>query len=158
MSDTLTSRIAPGYREAIDYAWGLIPAGITDRIHPHFLTGVDPRYVGLHDWPGIGQWSSSQVAHANCVPRPVVVLPLPFREMERLYWNDPGLTDTIIHELGHILDYALPWRPTIPAVSEYGETNGVEAFAEAFSAWVLRPDVVAERAPVARALFMELAA
>lgn len=159
-------RVAPGYREAIDHARSRIPEAIRARVaHTHFLTGVCPNYVGLHhyvqsDTPGTSAWTYSQMAHAglDSEGHSVIVLPLPFHEMKRIYWNDPGLTNTIIHELGHVLDRALRWRPAITPVTQYAAGNRREAFAEAFEMWHRWPTTLLQRAPEATAFFEELAA
>jgi hypothetical protein len=165
-------RVAPGYREAIGHAMGLIPEPIRDRLKPRFLTGIGPGFVGLHDagnlpdWAG-SQWTYNDSAHAGDIRhqtnlpkdkrRPTVVLPRPYREMCKLYWNDPGLTNTIIHELGHILDFGMKERPAVRAVSAYATNNQSEAFAEAFMFSVRYPAELQRRAPEAAAFFTQLA-
>lgn len=167
-------RLAGGYREAIEHARLLIPAPIRARVeHAHFLTGVCPNWVGLHPHvksttPGTSAWTYSQMAHAGGAHHqrhlpadrrhPTVVLPLALHEMERLYWDDPGLARTIVHELGHILDYSLRWRPEMTPVTAYAAATRWEAFAEAFEFSVFWPDALVERAPEAAVFFEELAA
>ncbi|GAH23462.1 unnamed protein product, partial [marine sediment metagenome] len=53
--------------------------------------------------------------------------------------------DYPIHELGHVLDGILGWRHVAIPVTKYAETNDLEAFAEAFTSWLIpgyadRPD------------------
>lgn len=166
-------RLAPGYREAIEHARLLIPEPIRERVaHAHFLTGISPNYVGQHNYrftetPGTEGDTYDRLAHAGAVihqmhlpasrRHPTVVMPLPFREQQRVYWNDPGLAQTIVHELGHILDFSLRWRPEMTPVTKYATANRREAFAEAFEFAIFWPDALVERAPEAAAFFAALA-
>jgi len=53
--------------------------------------------------------------------------------------------DYPIHELGHVFDEVLDWSHNADPVTNYAETNDAEAFAEAFTSWLIpgyakRPD------------------
>lgn len=123
--------------EAIDAALRMIPAGIRARVcTADFFCGVDPIFAGLHSFatPGDGR-SYRDTAHV-CYPfhlngaadarNVTVVIPT---------FQPP---DVVVHELGHVLDHALGFdHPCAEPVTGYATTNAWEAFAEAFSAWVI---------------------
>ena len=90
-----------------------------------FVCGVAPSFVGLHDYNPpfyAGRAHACYPWHLNLTGplrhTPVVVLPHPPRR------------ETVVHELAHVLHYRLAFEPAAPAVTTYGETNDLEAFAE----------------------------
>ena len=126
------NRIGYGYSESISYAFSLLPNAIRNRLqYTHFLTGVDPIWVGLHNYIDTGDGRSyHNTAHVsypwnaiNKHGQTTVVLPL-------LKDAHPYV---IIHELGHCLDEILEFRHNALPVNEYAKTNRLEAFAEAFA-------------------------
>ena len=132
------------YAPAISTALATIPERLHARIACDFLTGTDPIWVGLHRYEA-ASFGRSYAETAHCVypfhqtplvkssRRTTVVLPAPVTPR------------TVIHELGHVLHESLRFEPTTTAVSWYGATNRFEAFAEAFTSWLVpghaaRPD------------------
>lgn len=124
--------------EAIGTALRLIPPRILERIGPvDFLTRTNPVFAGLHRYIECGPFTYDQVAHfvwplhQSHRPRsdrtPTVVLPVD-------YAFEPNV---IVHELGHALDLRLGRAHIANPVTAYAQTNRDEAFAEAFSAWVV---------------------
>ena len=132
----------------IEEAYDWIPHSIARRLeHVHFLTGVDPVYVGLYDcnlgemydWTGETGWAAQAVSpyFQLTLPKnkrhPTIVIP----EMIPIF--------SVIHELGHCLDEII-WYDNVPKpVTSYAKTDEVEAFAEAFVSWLVwdygdRPD------------------
>lgn len=137
-------------RQPIAEALDLLPDGIRRRVaHAHFLTGVDPVFVGLHTYKTFRydgrEWSYAQNAHvawrmnqrARADRVTTVVLPVTLRPAQAIA--------TIVHELGHVLDEQIGFdRHTPEPVSAYARTNSYEAFAEAFEAWVV-PELAADK-------------
>lgn len=97
----------------------------------HYLCGIDPVWVGLHGHRAFqGTRSSATTAHfshsATSRDRSsTIVLP------ERPDWV------TVVHELGHALHEQQGWRGSPSPVTEYAEIDRFEAFAEAFTSWVV---------------------
>lgn len=140
------------YSELISAAFDIIPIRIADRLkYTHFLTGTDPIYAGLihpdddamrkagYNFESIAEvyrnGGSVSYVHNQTVSdkHTTVVLPrlLPI--------------DYPIHELGHVLDGILGWKHIAEPVTEYAKINHLEAFAEAFTSWLIpgyadRPD------------------
>lgn len=128
-------------REAIAFALGHIPEGVRDLVsRAHFLARTDPVKAGLHSdrWTGgtVGR-PTAETAHVSWAwgqdrPRDrrhsTVVLPL----------DEDFTPEVIVHELGHVLDDLVDFhRPNPDPVSWYAGTDPWEAFAEAFTSWVL---------------------
>lgn len=124
-----------GYSGLVGYAFDIIPIGIADRLrYAHFLTGVDPIYVGLFNYEDTGDGRSYR--NTACVAYPyhqrlskglrhtTVVLPV----MDTL--------TVVVHELGHVLDEYLGFRHAAKPVTKHALTNREEAFAEAFTSWL----------------------
>lgn len=130
-------RIVPrgGYSELIDAAYSHIPAGVRALLRPHFLTGTDPVFAGLHGYRDTNDGRSyldiAHVAYEFHQPLP--------RARRRTTVVLPRLTSvrTIVHELGHVLDERLDFEYEAVPVTSYAETSHFEAFAEAFAAWAL---------------------
>ncbi len=120
---------------AVVAARALVPPGVARRLHYHIFTG-DPLWAGLHDYEDTDAGNSyRRVPHAvyPChqwgLPRarrvPTIVLPRPMRP------------EQVVHEIGHILDEVLGFQHVAEPVSRYAKTNSAEAFAEAFTAWLV---------------------
>lgn len=155
--------VGTGYREVIEAGFDLIPPGIRERLtHTHFLCGVDPAYVGLHKYGDTGDGRSySETAHVafgrwhmphrSAADRiTTVVLPVLVRP------------HTIVHELGHVLDEQLQFDHVAEPVTAYAQSNRLEAFAEAFTAWCMPTyapwaPAIFEEDPDTPALFLSLA-
>ena len=165
-----TSRLAPGYREVIALVMWQIPERFTERVQPHFLTGLDPAYVGLHRYHdtdsavNVGRVLYSETPHFasphhQSLPKsqqhPTIVLPIPYTAFRR-EWGEDHIRRAIAHEFGHALHAVLDEQPVFPPISEYAQSNFHEAFAEAFECWMCDEDVVRELAPEAQALFDRL--
>jgi hypothetical protein len=128
--------VSSGYREAIGYAESLIPARVRGLLGEiHYLCGVSPVYVGLHNQPYFSDGrSASDTAHIawlwfQDLPKTdrvsTICLPIP---------KQPWV---VIHEIGHLLDERTGFRLWPKPVNRYAETDGYEAFAEAFRAWIM---------------------
>ena len=137
------NRIGYRYSEAIGYTFSLLPDAIRDKLqYTHFLTGVDPVWVGLHNHTDIGDKRSYRNTAHVCYPwnainkhgQTTVVLPQP----------EDAHPYVIIHELGHCLDEKLGFRHNAIPVNEYAETNRLESFAEAFACQYFRLNDKAE--------------
>jgi hypothetical protein len=126
---------AGGYSELIEAAYRLVPRRLHDLIRPHFLTGVDPVFAGLHGYQrasyGRSYRSIPHVAYGwhqrllAAQRHTTVVLPSLAR------------VSIVVHELGHVLHERLGFEPEPEPVTWYGQTDTGEAFAEAFAAWAL---------------------
>jgi hypothetical protein len=137
------NRLRQGQAEVVAEALGHVP----DRLQPLVECDVfcgDPIFAGI--WRP--EWQMETTADGRnyrglaCVGFPyhardkrlTLVLPV----VESVY--------VVLHELGHVLQHALLERvdrwdamPAIFPVTEYGNTNYYEAFAEAFAAWFYTP-------------------
>ena len=124
-----------GYSELISYAFSILPKGIVHRIdYTHFLTGVDPIYVGLFD---DGKTKDGRSYHNTaCVAYPYhQKIDKSLRHTTIILPNLIPLAH-VIHELGHVLDESLGFIHIAEPVTEYAKTNRMEAFAEAFTYWL----------------------
>jgi hypothetical protein len=128
-----------GYSELIRAAHALIPEPICGLVQADFLCGTDPVFAGLHRYDAIADGRSyrntAHVAydfHQGGLPRARrrVTVVLPGRPEKTRLW-------AVVHELGHVLHAHLGFEHDAWPVTEYAETNRFEAFAEAFTAWVL---------------------
>lgn len=134
-----SSRVPVGpYGQAIGAALDVIPVAVVRRLeHVRFVCGVDPVFAGLHRYGDTGDGRSYAVT-AHCCYRfhldgpadrrvTTVVLPVPA----------DATVPVIVHELGHALHEVVGLDHVAVPVSAYATTNTWEAFAEAFTAWVL---------------------
>ena len=134
------------YSELIEDAYSCIPPNIAKLVsHVHFFCGTDPVYAGIikddkfviggehhshRDWMYYVQDYSKYWNVSKQLRHPTIVIP---RLDMKLYIDQVD----IIHELGHALDYALPFDIIdIVPVTEYAKQDNVEAFAEAFTSWL----------------------
>lgn len=129
--------------EAVGSALDMIP----DRLHPlvacEFIIGADPGFSGVHSYD-CGSWGIPYRELAHCVysfhqtHRPVgdrttkVVLP----SNPAYGWGTRSGPLVVVHELGHVLHERVGFDWTAEPVSGYARTNSLEAFAEAFEAWI----------------------
>lgn len=96
---------------------------------------ADPIFVGLHSIEDISDGRSYRdTAHTSYPfhlngPRsrrlPTIVLPV------------PEVPKYVVHELAHVLDYALGFSHKAVPVSAYAKVNRREAFAEAVTAYLV---------------------
>jgi hypothetical protein len=150
------------YAEAIDAALDRIPERIRHRVERvDFLCGVDPIFAGLHKYDDASfvrsyrrtphvAYDFHQVGPSGN-RRTTVVLPGAVR------------VRTVVHELGHVLHESVDFDHHADPVTEYAKTSDWEAFAEAFTAWILPgcvdlPDYLGPPSGESRAFFEELAA
>lgn len=149
-----------GLNPAICKALDTIPQGIISRLHFDWLIGCDPVYIGLHNDTDIGDGRSyrntGHVAYRhNQINRGKTTIVIPDPDG---FWP-PYL---IVHEIAHVLDEYLGWEHKAIPVTEYGKTNNLEAFAEAFTAWLfygyatIKLPTQSEIDPVTEALFESL--
>ena len=124
------------WREPIGHALDLIGPALVDRIGPvRWFTG-DPVFAGLHRYGDTDDGRSYRATAHCCYPvhfahRPAVdrvtTIVLPY----------PPSPATVVHELGHALDWRLGFGHTAAPVTWYARVNRWEAFAEAFTAAVV---------------------
>jgi len=124
------------FTPSIQRAFHMIPTALHHRLRPDFLCGTDPIFAGLHSFEaasyGRSYRNTPHCAYPHHQPelvksqrRTTIVLPLP----------EPP--EVIIHELGHVMHESLLFEPVARPLNWYAETNNHEAFAEAFTAWVV---------------------
>lgn len=112
-----------------------LPGNVRHRLeYTDFLIGCDPVFVGLHQY---GESDDGRLYKdtAHCVyPYHMANLP---KHLQKTTIVLPCASTicTVIHELGHVLHEQLGFISHIKPVSTYAETNHLEAFAEAFTAW-----------------------
>ena len=128
---------------AIVAGQALVPERIAERLHYHIFTGADPIWAGLHSFEDASYGRSYRsMMHA--------VYPYHQRSVTRskrvptLVMPEPETPDRIVHEIGHFLDEVLGFAHGAAPVSSYAATERSEAFAEAFTAWVV-PGYSSER-------------
>ncbi len=103
----------------------------------------DPVFKGLHDHTDTGDGRSLRDTTHVVYPeslhrltadrrRTTVVIP----ERPR---DDQYDIDGLVHELGHVADWMTGFDRTCTPIGEYAEGHRNEAFAEAFTAWLI-PD------------------
>jgi len=103
----------------------------------------DPVFKGLHDWVDVGDGRSYRdtahvihATHLESLPadrrRTVVVIPGRPR-------GDQYDIDMLVHELGHVTDHMTGRERGCTPIGSYAAANRAEAFAEAFTAWMI-PD------------------
>lgn len=128
--------------EAIAHALDIMPGRIRERVACDFLVGVDPIFVGLHSYGEIEDGRSYRdTAHVaypchqdlvRSARRTTVVVPAA---------DKYGLwLRTLVHELGHVLHEHIGFTHVALPLNEYSKNNNREAFAESFTAWLLRPE------------------
>src|SRR5215207_6344556 len=129
MAERITSkRNAEAIGDALEYVpWRMREIAVFDG-----FCG-DALFAGLHRIEVTPDGRSYRgTAHA-CFPTHVA------DKRMTLVFPEPPAWYTVIHELGHALDWALTERAgralTFSPVTEYARTNRWEAFAEAFAAW-----------------------
>lgn len=129
------------HAEVIAGAIELLPGSLDEHLaHVAFFT-ADPIAAGLHSNERAEDGRSfREIAHHSdgwALPRPLserrstVVMPT-------VVSYGVGVI-TVVHELGHALHEKLDWEPRSKPTTEYAHLNDWEAFAEAFTAWVLPP-------------------
>ena len=135
------------YGEVIGAALDVIPARIADRVrNVNVLAGVDPVFAGLHRFVDIGDGRSYRDTAHVVYPSHIIGGRSERRTHMVLPTRRAATIPIVVHELGHVLDKTLGFDlDDVTPVSWYAETNRYEAFAEAFTSYVLpgyadRPD------------------
>lgn len=122
------------YAVAISYALDCMGPALASRLHgAHYFTGTDPLYAGVHRYE-LTHDGRSYRRTACCVygsegvpdQRTTIVLPTAMDA-------EPGV---VVHELGHVLHELIGLEYEAVPCTPYAATNGHEAFAEAFTAWM----------------------
>lgn len=128
-------RVPMSFRPLLEAGLDLIPDRVRQIAHTRFLCGVDPLFVGLHDVRDTGDGRSYRdTAHA-CYPwhvpdgKPTIVLPAGFVEREHPEWQ----VYVVVHEYGHIFDWATGFQLDPPGSTPYSNKNRQERVAEAFA-------------------------
>lgn len=145
------NRVKPGgYAELISAAFALIPERMHSLIRPHVLCGTDPGFAGLHRFTSASYGRSysntwhvayphHQIAPAARDRRTTVVVTDVIDDAPEVFsrfgFHRP--VAAMVHELGHVLDESLRFEHDAKPVSGYAGTDRFEAFAEAFTAWLI---------------------
>jgi hypothetical protein len=125
-----------GYSAAIGAAYELIPTSLHGRLQPHFLTGSDPVFAGLHGYRDISDGRSYRNTAHCCYPYHQLGISKALRRTTIVMPKVVGPI-TIVHELGHVLDESLRFEVLAEPVTAYAAGNRYEAFAEAFTSWLV---------------------
>lgn len=129
-------RIKPGYSEAIEAAYKVIPQEIHKYIRPHILTGTDPVFAGLHEFVNTKDSRAyAECAHVAYPQHQTKILRVDRRTTVVLPYQ-PDL-ETVVHEFGHVLHESVQFDHDAKPVSDYATMNTWEAFAEAFTSWLI---------------------
>jgi hypothetical protein len=149
--------------EPIAHALTFLPSGIMRRLQGvEFVAGVDPLFVGVHTYESTTDGRSYHDTACCLSPHHQQHRPRSDRATRVILpaEREPRI---VIHELGHALDEAIDWDRHDPmAVTAYAQTDRFEAFAEAFTAWIM-PNAYPWAEPILHqdqatlALFEELA-
>ncbi len=127
------------YNEAVAKAFEFMRGISPEYLRCDWLIGRDPLSTGYGNYgeaTGDGR-SYKRVPHVlypvhrtdkRDVP-PMIALP----HTTSSWYNSP---ETIVHEMGHVVDFWLGFKHMASPVTAYARTNRREAFAEAFSAWI----------------------
>ena len=127
--------VSGGHAEVIERAFAAIPESLHALLRADFLCGVDPRFVGLHRFDDTF-YGSSYGTTAHCA-YPIHQEPiLPVDRVTTVVLPLLSTVETVIHELGHVLDESLGLAIEPQVSSEYAKSNRPECFAEAFTAFV----------------------
>jgi hypothetical protein len=122
----------------IAHALTIPPGGIMRRLQGvEFIAGVDPLFVGAHRYKLSTDGRSYHDTACCLSPHHQQHRPRSDRPTRVVLPNvrEPAV---VIHELGHALDQAIDWDRSDPMpVTAYAQTNRFEAFAEAFTAWLM---------------------
>lgn len=128
---------------AASKAMDIIPSGLAALTACEFVVGVDPVFANIHHFRTTdGDRPYKDTAHCvyggHQLHRPrsdrgtKVVLPT----NPAYRWDSWSGVRVVVHELGHVLHERTDISHVAEPVSEYARTNHLEAFAEAFEAWV----------------------
>ena len=130
-------RICTSYNNAaIQFAHAVIPDSILNHLHFDYFIGCDPIFAGLFGYEDAEDGRSYH--HTNCVAYPFHQL-LP-KDKQKTTIVIPHKISEIytIHEIGHVLDEYLNFNCEVVPITEYAKVNRMEAFAEAFVAWLIK--------------------
>lgn len=125
------------YMQEVLYYKSLLPPIIQKYIeNSHILIGLSPIFVGLHNYK-FGNTGRSNESTSHCVYGWALdQLSAPDRITTIVLLNDDHkYPDVIYHELGHVLQDALPWEilpDQIKSFNWYANLSYGEAFATAF--------------------------
>jgi hypothetical protein len=126
---------AGGYSAVIEAAFQIIPEQL-HYLRPDFLCGTDPIFAGLHTYANTFDGRSyADTAHC-CYPFNQWTLAKTQRRTTIVLPRIPNIS-TVIHEFGHVVDEHFRFEHTAQPVTRYAQSNRYEAFAEAFTAWLL---------------------
>lgn len=122
----------------------IIPASLHRLVACDIFAGADPVFAGLHRFEDMSYDRSYRDVEHVCHPEHLSHGSRPDRRLTVVLPRVPPL-DNLIHELGHVVDYHLQLCHQAEPVSWYGGTNRSEAFAEAWTSWLVpgyadRPD------------------
>uniref|UniRef100_A0A6M3KUT4 Uncharacterized protein n=1 Tax=viral metagenome TaxID=1070528 RepID=A0A6M3KUT4_9ZZZZ len=130
------------YSELISAGFDRLPPGIANRLrYTHFFTGTDPVYAGLFDYDKTddgrsyhNEWCVAYPYHLTKLPKRLRQTTVIMPEFDKRY-PVMLLPMLIVHELAHVLDGILGFDYMAEPVTQYAETDRMEAFADAFVLW-----------------------
>lgn len=131
--------------QAIQQAHLIIPPRILDLMGPYdYFCNADPVFAGLHTFEDASYGRSYRNTAHVIYPNHQKHRPRAER-LTTVILHDGNDPDVVVHELGHVLHRRLKYVRVTKAVSWYAEGDRYEAFAEAFTSWVVpgyaqRPD------------------
>jgi len=126
----------------VGIALGLLPEGWRHLVEDvDVAIGIDPAFVGLHDYDLTTFDFDDEPWDAHYKDLPHIVgeehqwmLPISARCLTVVLPLGVGVKG-VVHELGHVLCRLVPWSWTPAGCTPYGRTDREEAFAEAVSSW-----------------------
>ena len=150
MTRIRAQRFAPPIAATVD-----ILGSLWDWLPPvRFVAGVDPLFMGLHGYGDTSYGSSYRTTAHTCYPWHLSALRS--RRCVTVVLPEVETVETVIHELGHVADYRLGFDHIAVPVTRYAETNRREAFAEAWTSWLIPGYTMPVDDPSTRELLDEL--
>lgn len=146
----------PGFGALLEAGLALVPERVLPLVECEWFLGADPLLAGLHTYTDANYGRSySDVAHTVYEHHQPQVSRA--RRAVTVVMPHLCVPSTVVHELGHVLHERLGFEARPAPTSWYARTNRYEAFAEAWTSWLVpgygdRPD------EATLALFEELAA
>lgn len=115
--------------ESLSVALGVVPAFLRQRIQPRLFT-TDPVWAGISNYEDIEDGRS----YRNTMH---VLYPCHYGGPTIIVAPEPEPPVILLHELGHVVDEQLGFAIEAPTTTPYSQTNCREAFAEAFTLWLI---------------------
>ncbi len=129
---------------ALQEALRLIPKSLHSRIQCDLLLGVSPVKAGLFDFIDTGDgrnYHDTACVFYGCRQQGLALS----KQRTTLCIPVEETPETFVHEFGHVLDETLGFEWLLSPICQYAKTNRFEAFACAFTAFIVPHTVHKDR-------------